>query len=127
MQKFYLRLVLLSAIVSILLILWNTYGPLNFRNNLTWFTLGFFIVSTALLHYFLTQSAKRSPQVFVRSFMAVTTIKLLAYLMFIVVFMMNRPPGGKVFVLHFLFLYFIYTSFETYQLFKSNVNKIQEP
>jgi hypothetical protein len=121
MQKFYLRLFLLSALVAILLFVWNSYGPLNFRNNLSWYALVFFVVSTALIHYFLTQSAKQSPQVFVRSFMAITTIKLLAYLMFIVVFMMNRPPGGKVFVLHFLMLYFIYTSFETYQLFKSQV------
>lgn len=121
MQKFYLRLFLLSVLVAILLFVWNSYGPLNFRNNLSWYALGFFVVSTALIHYFLTQSAKQSPQVFVRSFMAITTIKLLAYLMFIVVFMMNRPPGGKVFVLHFLMLYFIYTSFETYQLFKSQV------
>ena len=121
MQKFYLRLFLLSAVVSLLLFVWNSFGPLNFRNNLTWYALVFFILSTAVIHFFMTESAKKSPQVFVRSFMAVTTIKLLAYLLFIVVFLMNRPPGGKVFVLHFLFLYFIYTSFETYQLFKSEV------
>lgn len=121
MQKFYFRLSLLSLLVTILLYFWNTFGPINFRNNLSWYALGFFILSTTIIHYFLTQSAKKSPQVFVRSFMAITTIKLLAYLMFIVVFMMNRPPGGKVFVLHFLVLYFIYTAFETVQLFKSQV------
>ncbi len=121
MQKFYIRLFLLSFIVAALLFVWNTYGPANFRNNLTWYALAFFIATTAAIHYFLTQSAKKSPQIFVRSFMAITTIKLLAYLMFIVVFLMNRPPGGKVFVLHFLMLYFVYTSFETYQLFKSQV------
>lgn len=121
MQKFYLRLFLVSAITAALLFLWNSMGPQDFRSQLTWYALVFFILSTALIHYFLTQSAKQSPQVFVRSFMAVTTIKLLAYLLFIVVFLMNRPPGGKVFVLHFLFLYFVFTSFETYQLFKSQV------
>ncbi len=121
MQKFYLRLLLLSTIVGLLLLGWNTFGPINFRNNLTWYAFVFFILSTAFIHFFLTQSSKQSPQVFVRSFMAITTIKLLAYLLFIVVFMMGRPPGGKVFVLHFLFLYFIFTSFETYQLFKSQV------
>ena len=121
MQKFYLRLFLVSAISAALLFLWNNFGPLNFRSNLSWYALIFFVFSTALIHYFLTQSAKQSPQVFVRSFMAVTTIKLLAYLLFIVVFLMNRPPGGKVFVIHFLFLYFFFTSFETYQLFKSQV------
>ena len=123
MQKFYLRLFLLSLIVAVLLFVWNSYGPLNFRNNLSWYALVFFILSTAVIHYFMIESAKKSPQVFVRSFMAVTTIKLLAYLLFIIVIMMNRVPGGKVFVLHFLFLYFIFTSFETYQLFKSQVKK----
>ena len=123
MQKFYLRLFLLSTLVAAILLGWNTFGPLNFRNTFSWYALVFFIISTAVIHYFMQESAKKSPQVFVRSFMAVTTIKLLAYLLFIVVIMMNRPPGVKVFVLHFLFFYFIYTSFETYQLFKSQVKK----
>jgi hypothetical protein len=121
MQKFYIRLFLLATVVAVLLYLWNSFGPLSFRNNLTWYALVFFIATTAVIHYFMMESAKKSPAVFVRSFMAVTTIKLFAYLLFIVAFMMNRPPGGKVFVLHFLFLYFIFTAFETYQLFKSQV------
>ncbi len=121
MQKFYIRLSLLSLSVAVLLFLWNSFGPLAFRNNLSWYALLFFIASTSIIHYFMMESAKKSPAAFVRSFMAVTTIKLLAYLLFIIVFVMNRPPGGKVFVLHFLFLYFIFTAFETYQLFKSQV------
>lgn len=119
MSKFYFRLLLLSAIVGLLLFLWNTQGPIAYRNTSSYYALFFFMVVTALIHHFMIRAARKSPQVYVRSFMAITTIKLLAYMLFIVIYLMNRPPGGKVFVLQFLLLYFIYTSFETYQLFKS--------
>ena len=119
MQKFYLRLLLLSCIVALLLLLWNLFGPVNFRTNLCWYALAFFIVSTSTIHYFLMQSAKKSPQVFIRSFMAITTLKLMAYLLFIIIFIFTQPALlAKVFVLQFLFLYFVFTAFETYQLFK---------
>lgn len=119
MSKFYIKLILLSLIVGVLLYVWNTLGPIAFRNTASYYAFVFFAVITAVIHNFMTKAAKKSPQVYVRSFMAITTIKLLAYMLFIVVYLMNRPPGGKVFVLQFLLLYFIYTSFETYQLFKS--------
>jgi len=98
---------------------WNRIGPLNFRNEAAYYALLFFAISTAIIHQLLSRAAKKSAQVFVRSFMAITTFKILAYLLFIVVYLLNRPPGGKVFVLHFLMLYFIFTAFETYQLFKN--------
>lgn len=118
MHKFYLRLALLSLLVALALLAWNNLAPTNFTTPLSWYALAFFIVATCAIHYFLHKSSKQSPQVFIRSFMAITTFKLLAYLLFIVIFLMSRVEGAKIFVLHFLVLYFIFTAFETYQLFK---------
>jgi hypothetical protein len=91
-------------------------------NKLTWSIYTLFVITTLLMHLFLTSGANQKPNAFVRKFMLATTLKLLLYLAIIVFFFLFNKQMAKTFILWFLLHYTCFTVFETLMLY-SNTKK----
>jgi hypothetical protein len=108
---FLLLVIAVSTSVSVL--------PLN---NITWSIYALFVITTVLMHLFLTAGSQVKPNVFVRKFMLATTLKLLLYLAIIVFYFLFNKANAKTFILWFLLHYTCFTVFETLMLY-SNTKK----
>jgi|JI9StandDraft_2_1071091.scaffolds.fasta_scaffold573280_1 hypothetical protein len=91
-------------------------------NKLTWSIYILFVITTLLMHVFLTSGENQKPNAFVRKFMLATTLKLLLYLAIIVFFFLFNKVMAKTFILWFLLHYTCFTVFETLMLY-NNKNK----
>lgn len=117
-SRFLVKLLLFSAIVAVGVYFWEQFGPAAFRTPMIWFSLGFFVMLTALLHFILVTTSKGDPKKFIRSYMLVTVLKLFASLLVVVIFMLADRAGAKAFAITFMLLYFIYTGFEVFTLLR---------
>ncbi len=91
-------------------------------NKLTWSIYALFVITTLLMHIFLTAGSNDKANAFVRKFMLATTLKLLLYLAIIVFFFLFNKMMAKTFILWFLLHYTCFTVFETLMLY-SNTKK----
>ena len=91
-------------------------------NKLTWSIYALFVITTLLMHLFLTAGSNDKANAFVRKFMLATTLKLLLYLAIIVFFFLFNKMMAKTFILWFLLHYTCFTVFETLMLY-SNTKK----
>jgi hypothetical protein len=81
-------------------------------DNLTWQIYLYFTILTILFHYGIVMSTRSRPQVFVRYYMAATTIKLLLNLGIIVVYSVLHRDMAVRFIITFMIMYFIFSIFE---------------
>lgn len=88
-------------------------------NKLTWSIYVLFVITTLLMHIFLTTGANEKANAFVRKFMLATTLKLLLYLAIIVFFFLFNKMMAKTFIIWFLLHYTCFTVFETLMLYSS--------
>ncbi len=88
-------------------------------NKLTWSIYLLFVITTLLMHLFLTTGANEKANAFVRKFMLATTLKLLLYLAIIVFFFLFNKMMAKTFIIWFLLHYTCFTVFETLMLYSS--------
>ena len=89
-------------------------------NKLTWSIYLLFVITTLLMHLFLTSDKADKPNTFVRKFMLATTFKLLLYLAIIVFFFLFNKAMARTFILWFLLHYTCFTVFETLMLYSSS-------
>jgi hypothetical protein len=84
----------------------------------------FFIAGLTLLVLFvvLTVQAKNS-EMYAGAFLGATTFKLLACLVFLLVFIKTRHPVKVFFVVDFMYLYLLNTGFEIYGLLRNLRNQ----
>jgi len=75
-------------------------------------------LTTCVSHYWVTKTVTDRPKAFVRVFMLQTTIKLLLYMVFIMVYLLNFRQNGIPFTVHFLVAYIVFTFFEVISLLK---------
>lgn len=78
----------------------------------TWMIYAYFCLLTLLFHIGIVRSTKERPQVFVRYYMASTTLKLLLHLGIIVIFAMLHREQAMRFIITFMIMYFLFTLFE---------------
>jgi len=90
--------------------------------TITWSIYLLFVITTLLMHFFLTSGKNQQANVFVRKFMLATTLKLLLYLAIIIFFFMFNRDTAKTFIMWFLLHYTCFTVFETLMLY-SNTKK----
>jgi hypothetical protein len=74
--------------------------------------LGVLFLVTAVFHFLVTKAAEKSPQVFTRTYMGLSSARLILYSIFLLVYCFGHRDIAKVFVLTFFILYIIYTAFE---------------
>lgn len=77
-----------------------------------------FYTVTLIVHYVLLKSGKQKAQPFVRNFIATTFLKLLAYLLILVIYVLLNRENAMAFIVTFLILYLFYTVFETIAIIK---------
>ena len=104
---FFIFILLLAGVIAIYLRNVN-----NEESQLTWIIFFYFSFLTFALHYGIVQTSKSRPQVFIRYYMAATTIKLLLHLGVIVIFSVTHKALAVPFILTFMTMYFLFTIFE---------------
>jgi len=78
----------------------------------------FFVSLTAAIHYFLVKASQQRIAKFTTNFMLATTIKLMLYLFFILIYVFTHRQRAVPFLFFFLSLYFLFTVFEVVALLK---------
>ena len=81
-------------------------------------TVVLFFVTNIIFHFILVKSVEKKPIIFTNLYLILTISKILIYLVFLIVFVLNFSTGIKSFLLSFLVLYFAYTIFEVIILSK---------
>jgi len=87
----------------------------NYRPDysfIVWMIFIYFCVLTVAFHYGLIKSTQSRPQVFVRYYMATTTIKLFLNLIILVVYSVLNKSAAIPFIISFMIFYFLFTVFE---------------
>lgn len=77
-----------------------------------------FYAVTLIVHSVLLKSSKKEANNFVHNFIATTLLKLLAYLLILVIYVLLNRENAGVFIITFLVLYLCYTVFETIAIIK---------
>ncbi len=118
MKSFGPKLLVFTILCGVLLYAWNLFTPEFLHDQISWFILIFFSLSTFLVHAYLLKSSKGDPKAFVGKFMGITALKLLAYLTFlIIVFLINRDHARAI-ALYFLAMYLFFSVFEVSSLYQ---------
>ncbi|TND09453.1 MAG: hypothetical protein FD123_1259 [Bacteroidetes bacterium] len=116
-MSFYTRLGIFSAVMAAGLFAWTRFAPAHLTHPSGWFILAFFILATVVVHLVITKPG-RSPQQFVRAFMATTSLKLFIFTLLIVIYGFIDRNSAFIFIFHFLVFYLLFTSFEVAVLYK---------
>ncbi|MEO5644774.1 MAG: hypothetical protein ABIQ40_03150 [Bacteroidia bacterium] len=115
--KYFLRYSIFLALIAAALYFWNESQPVQKVHPLSWGIFGFFAVLFFFLHLFLLNAEDKKPGVFVRRFMAVSTIRLFVLVMIMVIYSLLQPLYARSFLLHFLVFYFAFAIFEIASLY----------
>lgn len=115
-QKYLSGLLLTGALTAAGIFCWNYFMP-QYANQHAWFILAYYLLFTAAIHLWLTRNTE--PKKFVMRFMGVTGIKLFLNLIVIVIYGLTHKSSAVSFALMFVFIYFIFTFFESAQLIKN--------
>jgi hypothetical protein len=75
-------------------------------------------LTTCASHFWVMKTVTEKPKAFVRVFMLQTTIKLLLYMTFILVYLLHYRQYGVSFTVHFLFVYLVFAFFEVLLILK---------
>lgn len=117
-RSFFIACSILTLILGGGIFLWSSKAPANLVYPWAYWLLGVFYVASLLIHYTLIKAGEKEPKLFVRSFLATTTLKLFVYLLVIVSYLFIDKKYGFVFVYHFLVFYFAFTVFEVAMLMR---------
>jgi hypothetical protein len=118
LRNFSIRLAIFSVFTLALMFGWQQFLPAKFQSSLLWIVWLFFVGSTALIHYILTNAAEKDPRRFVGYYMGITAIKLFGYLILIVAYALVKREAALGFTLWFLTMYLLYSGFEVVMLMK---------
>jgi hypothetical protein len=117
-KPFLVKLLILTIVIVIILLAGESFRPEFFAGKIKWVILAVFVSATALQHYFMMHPDYQKPAAMVRVFMASSAIKLMAYVLLIVVFIVFFRPHARKIIIWFLAFYMIFTVFENALLFK---------
>ena len=118
MKNFFLKLFLFTLLIFTINLCWIHFMPVEKHIPYVWFMLGFFVIITAMFHFFAMQASKGKPQVFIRYYMGSTTLRLLLYVLLILAYRFYDKPSLIPFALGFMVHYFIFTALEVPILLK---------
>ncbi len=81
-----------------------------------WYMLAFFSVLSFLFHSLVDQGKRNDNEKFIQFYLASVVIRLLACIVFVLVFLLNGLENKGTFLLNFFALYLCFTAFEIYLL-----------
>ena len=88
------------------------------EKSLTWLAFIYFSLLTIAFHFGIEKTTKSRPQVFIRYFMAATTIKLLLHLGVIIIYSLFHRDEAVRFIFTFMVMYLLFTTFEVMAMWK---------
>lgn len=112
MPRYVFSLLLFAVLVAGLLFGGATLFPGALTANYVVPVSVYFFLVTLAFHYGLVRSSKGNPSVFIRYYMAATTLKLFLHLGVLVVVAVLKSTGVIPFVITFVAHYAFYTAFE---------------
>lgn len=114
--RYLIQYAIFLAIVAGALFAWNQTAPVYKTHPLAWGIFAFFTIAYALGHFYIQGSEGQRPAVFVRRFMATTTIRLMVFLLALTLYAFTHKPEAVLFIWHFLAFYAAFTIFEVASL-----------
>ncbi|HEU4717340.1 MAG TPA: hypothetical protein VFU15_05895 [Bacteroidia bacterium] len=107
-----------TAAVFVALYFWNANGPARWHvDNFAWIP-GIIAAVSISIHFYLISSKKKRPAVFVRRFMAISTLRMIVYLAIIIGYIFRGGPSVAAFIIQFGFAYFCFMIFEVATLYQ---------
>lgn len=119
-KKFSFRIILFSAIIAGLTVLFQWLFPQYASPALPFIVLFFFIITLLTMFIVLRDDKGREAKKFVSSYMLSRVIKLLSCLVFLLVYILVKKDDAIRFAIAFLAIYFLYSIFEVFLLKKEN-------
>jgi hypothetical protein len=122
MKKYLLSLSILVVLLAVVIFI-VTASMEAWKEKISGYLLVYFTLTTAISHFGLEKATRSRPQVFVRYYMASTSMRLLAHLIVIVLYCIFNPPNAWFFIITFMIMYFVFTIFEVIYVMKYMKNK----
>ena len=119
-KKFSFRIILFSAIIAGLTVLFQWLLPQYASPALPFIVLFFFIITLLTMFIVLREDKGKEEKKFVSSYMLSRVIKLLSCLIFLLVYVLVKKEDAMRFAISFLAIYFLYSIFEVFLLKKEN-------
>ena len=119
-KKFSFRIILFSAIIAGLTVLFQWLFPQYASPALPFIVLFFFIITLLTMFIVLRDDKGREAKKFVSSYMLSRVIKLLSCLVFLLFYILVKKDDAIRFAIAFLVIYFLYSIFEVFLLKKEN-------
>ncbi|MBP5205779.1 MAG: hypothetical protein J6Z44_03200 [Bacteroidales bacterium] len=119
-KKFSFRIILFSAIIAGLTVLFQWLFPQYASPALPFIVLFFFIITLLTMFIVLREDKGKEEKKFVSSYMLSRVIKLLSCLIFLLVYVLVKKEDAMRFAISFLAIYFLYSIFEVFLLKKEN-------
>ncbi len=119
-KKFSFRIILFSAIIAGLTVLFQWLFPQYASPALPFIVLFFFVITLLTMFIVLRDDKGREAKKFVSSYMLSRVIKLLSCLVFLLVYILVKKDDAIRFAIAFLVIYFLYSIFEVFLLKKEN-------
>jgi hypothetical protein len=114
-NSFYYGIVLLLALFYMAQVALVKMGKPDYISPFFWWIQGYSVLITLISHW-LTSKGLSKRNDFHLYFMGSMTIRMLAAMFFLLVFVLYLSDNQEVFVLNFIVAYFAYTGFEIYYL-----------
>ncbi|HMQ06999.1 MAG TPA: hypothetical protein PKC30_06830 [Saprospiraceae bacterium] len=118
--SFFFRQWLLVSVLAITgLVFFSNYLPNVEHMALGWIGFAFFVILSLMIYRWGKKSAQsKDANAFTRLIMYNLMIKLFASVLIVIIYYWIKQPYDKLFILPFVFIYFLFTLFETYFLTK---------
>jgi len=115
-KKFIIKeLVFTSSIAIIALFLFQTTLK-EYYLPVFWILLGVIALFTGITHFSILQIHDKSAVKFSTKFMTLSGVKMMLYLVVITSYVFLNTSKAKFFLISFFIIYFLYTSFEVFQI-----------
>ena len=119
-RKFSFRILLFSAVVAALTVIFQWLCPEYASPALPFIVLFFLVITLFSLYIVLRDSGGKEGKRFVSNYMLSRVVKLLSCLLFLVLYMVLNKEDAWRFAIAFLIIYFMYAIVEVVVLKKEN-------
>jgi hypothetical protein len=113
------RLLIITALLSVSIIVFHLTAPKNYHNPLTFHLLGFFFLIMIISHYVSLKVMGNNVQKFIRTYMLSAVSRLMLYMIIILIYIFKNPQQTMNFVVTFFVFYVVFTTFEVREISKA--------
>ena len=119
-KKFSFRIIVFSAVIAALTVLFQWLCPTYASPALPFIVLFFFVITLTTIYIVLRNTTGTDGRKFISSYMLSRIIKIFSCLIFLVLYLLLNKNDSLRFAIAFLVIYFLYSIFEVIVLKKEN-------